>query len=387
MGLFDFWKKGKKKETGESGDLLGTTLPKDATDVDTEETQTPKFVLDASEQIVDAYRQIEEAKVEYQAVTNYLTDMQKIDMIPMDEREFVNDSARKIITLSKERTKFQDRKDIKISDAQYKHLQQFEEKIPGEIVKLKKSEEYYLAVKNDIRNLEGEKGTLHYQKEEILKNQRYLKWISIITSLVVLGLFCIFALIGSSTGRDMAVPYILFVALALASAGYILYSARKNEAAMKLTEMKLNKAIGLMNRVKIKYINTNNLLDYSYSKYMVNSSSELTYLWEQYMKAKDAERLYKDNTDLLNFYNEELVERLRHYQLADPDIWIYQAVAIIDNREMVEVRHRLNVRRQKLRERIEYNSRLLEEASAQKGTASMLGKEALEVLDRYAAGK
>lgn len=78
------------------------------------------------------------------------------------------------------------------------------------------------------------------------------------------------------------------------------------------------------------------------------------------MKAKDEEKRYKNNTDLLNFYNERLVELLKGFKVSDAEIWIYQAMAIIDNKEMVEVRHRLNVRRQKLRDRIDYNIGLKE---------------------------
>ena len=41
--------------------------------------------------------------------------------------------------------------------------------------------------------------------------------------------------------------------------------------------------------------------------------------------------------------------------MSDCEVWLYQANAIIDSREMVEVRHRLILRRQKIRERIEMN--------------------------------
>lgn len=91
---------------------------------------------------------------------------------------------------------------------------------------------------------------------------------------------------------------------------------------------------------------------------MVNSSMELNYLWEQYVKAKEADERYKNNTELLNHFNEILIDELTRFHVADPEVWLYQAIAIIDGKEMVEVRHRLNVRRQKLRERIDYNAKL-----------------------------
>ena len=46
---------------------------------------------------------------------------------------------------------------------------------------------------------------------------------------------------------------------------------------------------------------------------------------------------------------------LRHYRIKDPDIWIHQPEALINHNEEVEIRHSLNVQRQSLRKRMEYN--------------------------------
>jgi len=133
-----------------------------------------------------------------------------------------------------------------------------------------------------------------------------------------------------------------------------------NRKESKLAELKLNRAIQLLNKVKIKYINNRNALDYNYQKYMVESYEEFYCLWELYLKTKEEEKRYRQNTELLEQYNRQLTLELKLYELTDPEIWIYQAIAIIDNKEMVEVRHRLNVRRQKLRERIDYTNKIKE---------------------------
>jgi hypothetical protein len=150
--------------------------------------------------------------------------------------------------------------------------------------------------------------------------------------------------------------------MATISSAFIFYESRKNSYTIKIIEKKQNKAIDLLNSVKIKMVNNTSVLDYAYSKYMVHNSKELEYLWEQYVKAKDAAKRYEKNTELLNYYNEALIRELKANHISDPEIWIYQAIAIIDQKEMVEVRHRLNVRRQKLRERIDYNNKIKENA-------------------------
>lgn len=319
-----------------------------------------KYIEDTCDMIVEAMRQIEETKVEYQAVTSYLTDIQIIDSIPMDERDSLNDAARKIITLTRDRTGYQNREKIRISEVMYKHMEQYEEEIPEEIDKMKENEEYLRTVKNDMRVLEGEKGSLQFKKEEIVKQQHFLKLVSILTGIVAGSLFVLFAIISSAYYKDMHVPYLLTIIMVMISIIYVFFEARKNIYDMKMTDKKQNRAVNLLNSVKIKYVNTTNLIEYSYHKYKVNSSNELKYLWEQYVKAKDVEKRYKSNTELLNYHNEILIEKLKKFHVGDPEIWIYQAIAIIDNKEMVEVRHRLNTRRRKLRERIDYNTKLKE---------------------------
>ena len=52
---------------------------------------------------------------------------------------------------------------------------------------------------------------------------------------------------------------------------------------------------------------------------------------------------------------------MQKYEIRDREIWLSQVLAIIDPREMVEIRHGLNVQRQRLRERIEYNEEVKKE--------------------------
>ncbi|MGB8453015.1 MAG: hypothetical protein WCD89_11890 [Anaerocolumna sp.] len=320
-------------------------------------TDRGNFIIDNCEQILETSKHLEELKVEYQAVTSYLTDIQKLDQIPTDERELLNDFARKIITFTRERAKYQNNS-RKISDTQFKHIARYEDVLPKELKRMKNNEAYSNTIKTDMKYLEGEKGALYYQKEEILNKHHYLKGIAATTCVLVAILFALFILVQFYTKADMQVPFIMTITMALISAFYIFLNSGNNRKEMKLTELKLNKAIGLLNKVKIKYINNTNELDYAYQKYMVNSYAELQYLWEQYLKTKEEEKQYNKNTEQLEYFNRELVKELRSYDIKDPDIWVYQAAAIIDNKEMVEVRHRLNIRRQKLRERIDYNNKL-----------------------------
>ena len=75
---------------------------------------------------------------------------------------------------------------------------------------------------------------------------------------------------------------------------------------------------------------------------------------------REYEKKFRENTEMLNANNENLVIMLKELGVKDADIWISRCEAIVDSREMVEIRHELNQRRQMLRERIENNEKLKE---------------------------
>ena len=320
------------------------------------------FIKENCEIIAESYRQIEESKIEYQAVTSYLTDIQKIDMIPKSQRVILEDAARNIINLNKERNHIRNTK-YDITDIQYRLFERYEMQIPKELTVIKDAENYQEDIENDIKRLEDEKLSFLDEEDEIINKQSFLKGIAITTSIVITVLFIIFAVLTTTTGSNMTLPFLLTILMGMGSALYIFMEARKNSHDIQMVRIKLNKVIMLTNKVAIKSVNNRNYLDYTYSKYMVDDYEQLKNRWEQYVKLKDENRRFQSNSKLLEFYNDILIKELKKYNVADSEIWIYQPTAILDDREMVEVRHRLNVRRQKLRERIKVNQDQKEEAT------------------------
>ena len=69
---------------------------------------------------------------------------------------------------------------------------------------------------------------------------------------------------------------------------------------------------------------------------------------------------YLDSDDI-DYFNNRMIRELSAYRLYDSRVWIPQAAALIDHKEMVEITHNLVMRRQKLRSRMEYNAGILKE--------------------------
>lgn len=366
MGFLNIFsgRRNKKKESSEIGTtpLENKREAKRSLRLNTQ-TERLSYIKDNCETITESGRQMEEAKAEYQAVTSYLTDMQKIDLIPLEQREILEDSARKIINLTQERNKLQNKSSI-LTERQYRLYEQYEKQLPKEMSAIIDGEQYQAVIQQDISHLDKERKELDQEQQEIISKQVFLKGISITTSILVILLFVIFAALSYYSEADFTMPFILTVVMGMALAIYIFMEARKNSTGMKLVQVKQNRQIMLMNKVKIKSVNNRNYLEYAYQKYMVENSEQLKIYWEEYVRIKDESRRYQNNTQLLDFYNNELIHELKKFGIADSEIWIYQPTAILDNKEMVEVRHRLNVRRQKLRERIDANAKQREDALA-----------------------
>jgi hypothetical protein len=319
------------------------------------------YIRDNCEQMMECLRQVEESKMEYQAVTSYLTDMQKIDMVPLEQRGNMEEAARNIYNLTKERNKLKNKSSI-LTDSQYRLLEQYEPVIPKDMAQIKNSEDYQGKIQQDIINLEKERRNLDIEQDEIISKQAFLKGLAITISVVVIILFLLFITLSSVTKSNYTIPFLMTVLMGMISALFIFMEARKNVAGIKLVQSKQNRQITLMNKVKIKSVNNRNYLDYTYSKYNIENSDQLKLFWEEYIRVKEENRKYQNNTQLLEFNNNELIKELKKFGIADTEIWIFQPLAILDNKEMVEVRHRLNIRRQKLRERMDLNIKQKEEA-------------------------
>ena len=76
---------------------------------------------------------------------------------------------------------------------------------------------------------------------------------------------------------------------------------------------------------------------------------------------RDAKRYIQANAEFKG-YCDKLVKSLSAVGVEDPHVWPKQTNAIIDRREMVEIKHGLVVRRQKLRERMETCLKIKENA-------------------------
>lgn len=310
--------------------------------------------------IQEAKKQCDNIKYEYTQVTSYLKDIQLIDQAPAEEKTDLYAAAQRIVELTKERQRLQ-RKKYKMTDAQKRMMENYETSVSEDIGKLKEYEDYQMKIKNDLRQLSGEKNLLLADKRDIIRRQRALKSIGKALTAILAAVGAMMLALLFWFRVDITMPFVATAAFAFVVAAIILNEARKNRIDMVITEKKCNRAVFLSNRVKIKYVNNVRTLDYMCHKYRVRNSTELEFVHGEYLKAKREWARQRESTVLLNENNQILMKELQRLSVKDREIWFAQANALVDPKEMVEVRHDLNVRRQKLREQMDYNTGVMED--------------------------
>jgi tetratricopeptide (TPR) repeat protein len=213
--------------------------------------------------------------------------------------------------------------------------------------------------------LAGEKAALRMDKKELLTKQAVIKNITIVSLVCFAIIFAVFFVAAQLSEYNYTTYFywVLLAAAIFAVGDILLY--RKIVYNILLTDRKMNRAIVLHNKVKIKYINSNNLVEYQYAKYGVRNAYELSDLYQRYLDTKTAREKYRRATLELSDAEEELSELLAGLGLYDYKIWLGQVRALAEPKEMVEVRHDYSVRRQALRKVIEENSARAEEAKKQ----------------------
>lgn len=344
------------------------------------------YVERLCEQIVICSQRIESAKKEYEAVNSYINDIMTIEKMEEPVKSNVEYYARRIITLREDK-KSMKQSSTKIPESRYIYMQRHEDEIKDILKEMYDDEQECQRLKTDMHQIEGEKIALKYERKDAIEKLnliRKLAKMGVVTAVVI-----ILMLIAAQvyTEKNFVVGVYIVIVAALAMGASLIAFNQKYTAELRMSELKLNKAVGLMNKYKLLYVNVKSRLDYEYESNGVKSSYELNDLWRMYINAKKEHEAFHLNSDNTFKSVEGLIAELEKLHLYDSSVWPSQVDAIINPKEMTEIRHTLNVRRQKLRESISFNTNTVENSKTrihgiiEKNPA--MAKEILAILDRY----
>lgn len=370
------WKKNSEEPVYEIEDWNEVVYDRDDLKINNKE-QRQEYVRGCLEQIAEASRELENLQFEYNMVTSYLQDMEEIEALPREEKEILEDCAKKIDALEKQQSGYNERSG-KMSEEKFRQLERMEEEVQEGYQKLKEAEERQDLIKRDLRRLDGEKQAYLFRKSELRRLIGDTRSMTIICTVAVL--VCIFVLFILQYGFQINTRLGYLAAAGAGAVAITVIFIKHNDAVSELDRVEngISRIIRLQNTVKIRYVNNTNLLDYLYLKYSVSSAGELDKSWQQYRAEKEERLNYQQAVKQLDRYQKDLLHILRRYQVKDPMIWLHQTAAILDKKEMVEIRHNLIIRRQSLRRRMDYNKEVIA------GNAQAEVKDLVESYPRYA---
>ncbi len=350
-----------------------------------DEFQRNQYVQGCLEQMMDAEKELHQLNYEYSVVTSHLTDIEELEALPKSMYDDVKETALQVMKIEQSQEAFH--KSSHMEDARFERLQQMEDEIPDGIVKLQQAEEFHKLVKSDLRKLNGEKKAYQFRKTELEEDvDGYTGMAKICFGAMALCL-AVLLILQIVLELDARLGYVLMVSvMALVIVNFYI---RYNDAQKELlkVERELNRIIVVSNRVKIRYVNNKNLLDYLKLKYKVDSAKELSQNWEAYQTEKQQrEQLEQAELDY-TYYQKELLRKLRTSRVKDTSVWLHQVAAIVEPKEMVELRHQLISRRQALREQMEHNRSLAASAKEEikdiSQTYPQYAEEILRMMSKY----
>ena len=382
MGLFNLFRRKKTSSYQENLDFLfgeytsEKKMLQEIEEAQEEERETLSFedyavdsgfrqqyVKNCCEQIVACSKHIEEAKTELKSITNYISDIQTIQNLPSEIKDKLEYYAKRIVVLGNERTGYKQYA-FKPSERGYINIQSREREMPRIIETMAEDEDFCEKARKDLNMLEGEKLAIKYDKSNYLSYLAALRNFSIVAFITLVSVIFVFAYDTFVNHIDRGLVVLGLTVLLAVLVVCAVWLNRKLKYDIKVSDIRLNKAINLSNGVKLKYINVRLKLDYEYEQYDIKNAYELSQRYQNYLRAKrDRENYNKTADSLYQAYN-NYNETLHSVRLNDYSVWNSQPSSIVNPEEIEGVMKMLVTRRDSLLKSIENNNELIEKTKA-----------------------
>lgn len=320
--------------------------------------QREQYVRECLEQIAEASKEVDNLQFEYNMVTSYLKDMEEVESLPDKDKARVKELAKKLDSLEKQQSGYKERAK-RLSDEKYRQMERMEEEAQEGYDKLREAEDQQDLIRRDLRRLEGEKNAYLFRRSEL---QRLLADTRTMTVICIVAMIaCILLLLVLQYGFQMNAKFGYLAVAAIGAVAITLIFIKHGDAVKELARVEngIGRIIKLHNAAKIRYVNNTRLLEYLYLKYNVSSAGEFGKDWERYQQEKEERLSFQQTEKELDESQKELIRILRKHHVEDPMIWLHQTAALLDKKEMVEMRHNLIIRRQSLRRRMDYNKEVM----------------------------
>ncbi len=326
-----------------------------------EDIEALQFVNTQCQVMKESSGYINELRKEHADVKEHLNDIRIIEELPEKTLTRIRATAKEIIKL-REKTDELRKQPSKLTRKQFAMMTRYEEEFPETLTNMQNDEKYESAVKHDMRMLDAEKMSIRNDISDCRIRRKNIRNISLISFVAILILAIVFFSSGQLKSQEGVTWFMVVLALATLFVCIVFIMQRMAVYNIRLSEKKLNRAITLLNKTKIKYVNIVNSVEYQHEKYGVKNSYELGKIYETFLEEqKRAERVRNSNVELEDAVM-RLAELLGGLSLYDAAVWSKQLDALTEPKLLKELKRSLSMRAQKLTDNIEYNNLRIEES-------------------------
>lgn len=265
---------------------------------------SPRIREEVRERIQEAVDKKEQSVLRLDIATRRLTLLQKIGEIPKEELTELEKIAKAYSEAEIERDSASEK--VKNQNTIGNYLENYKENIEAAINNINEHEKRIAVIKNDLYHLEGERADILYRTNRANIALDFTKIILLITiilasiaTLIISTMFFVYSI-------DVFIPALVVVVTVSMVALWIFAFRRYLIFEIKKNQKLINRAVELTNKVKIKYVNVQQFLDYEYKKYKINSSEMLELRWENYQKNKRNQARYKNVSNNAASFKQEL---------------------------------------------------------------------------------
>ena len=387
MGLFSRIRERRKQRAREARvleEFLGEKPYEDVLISGGRQTQTEEYILGRLEKLLDKIKAMNEVKDEYYEVVDYINDIDTLEELDESETSQLKRLSDQLVGLGKTQEEYVNYRSSLTPD-QFNSLRASEGELDNLLRRMKENEAYYNTLRRDMGYLEGEKAELINIRDKKRKEMSRLRWLStfLVAIFIVACVFMFVAQYGFDT--NIRIPFLIAaVCVAIIGVG-VLIRMQIDQREVTRTEKNLNYAIELLNKVKLKYVNIRNALDYTAEKLDVGNSYELEYAMDEYFEMLKREQSFEQVKQDISYYEALFERKLGNFHLKNRNSWLLKPEVFSDDTKLLLLKQELYKREEKLKKELKNRIKSIKESRDEMTRLlrrqPSISKEIVDILD------
>lgn len=214
-------------------------------------------------------------------------------------------------------------------DKSFDYLGKLEKEVEQGIKEMQYYEQRQAGLKRDMAYISGEKEELIYSKEQLEQGLSFLyKFSIVLVCTLAIITFTLFVLkIGYF--MEIYIPLAILCVFAIVLGSTIYIFQRKFRYELHRNILLQARAVELLNRTKVLYVNSTSYLTYEYKKFRVRNSEMLQNNWDEYLYQKQISRRHIAMNNRLQEITDNIIDVLSSKGIENPESLFEELINLI----------------------------------------------------------